>query len=490
VSQVVFSTWPTISQRLARVVIWLVSHLMNLTVPSARRELREIQGGLSASSAGTESDRELTKKLVRETANRLTSRNEREKQLVREMDARIERALKRIGLSMPTALEREQIVEDALRITATPPTTVSGSLVTTSDIPPLLGILTMGSLMTKRRRILLQSLSDLPARYAAEVGLFTPTLIDLSFWVDDMDISPLNDQIEVMSAIAAIKNRPYAMHPFVSFCPWRQLVERNQFDRVRAAVRDKGFIGVKLYPVMGFLPIGNVHADPQTYPRELRRLKDWAQRLDDALIALYEWASSEDVPIVAHCSESQMPSPEAGKRAAPQNWKPVLDTYGALRLNLAHCGGLWDLALKQHNDWTEKLIGMLARYPNLYADVSDYEAIMHRPGTRDEEIDSKVLPAVARFLDADGTGAARKKLMYGTDWVMLSRQMDVSTYYESMRTGLPSELRIDQKGFVGAHAARFLGIAMAGGTMPKTRQRLERFYQSNGLDKALLKRWD
>ena len=40
---------------------------------------------------------------------------------------------------------------------------------------------------------------------------------------------------------------------------------------VKDAVEQRGFIGVKLYPVMGFLPYGNAEADPAAYPARLRQ---------------------------------------------------------------------------------------------------------------------------------------------------------------------------------------------------------------------------
>jgi hypothetical protein len=100
------------------------------------------------------------------------------------------------------------------------------------------------------------------------------------------------------------------------------------------------------------------------------------------------------------------------------------------------------------------------------------------------------MPAVSAFLDRDTTGRARTRLMYGTDWVMLSRVGEVEEYYPSMRNRLPSSLRIDPAGFVGANAAQFLGISKKGGVTLKPRERLEHFYAQHNLDITLLQRWD
>ena len=76
------------------------------------------------------------------------------------------------------------------------------------------------------------------------------------------------------------------------------MVEPGQMQIVQDAVRIKGFVGVKLYPVRGFRPIGNGSAsDKASYPPMLRQLRNWANRLDDALAKLYDWYALPRTPI-------------------------------------------------------------------------------------------------------------------------------------------------------------------------------------------------
>ena len=112
----------------------------------------------------------------------------------------------------------------------------------------------------------LRRLITLPAQDATGVAMLAPALIDYSLWLDE-ETSPLRDQIDVMSAIAGTAGS-YAVHPYVPFCPWRQLVQPDLLPMVQEAVERRGFIGVKMYPVMGFRPYGNaVAADGQTLVR-------------------------------------------------------------------------------------------------------------------------------------------------------------------------------------------------------------------------------
>jgi predicted TIM-barrel fold metal-dependent hydrolase len=403
---------------------------------------------------------------------------------------------------MPTAAQRQAFLRSLAgfgnpafsansKLGLTPDAVALGAAKSPAD---LVGVLYLASLLTLSRAELTDTLAKLPVRHASDVRFFAPALVDYSYWLDDFEnVSSLDDQIRVMSDVAARKGRPFAVHPYVSFCPWRQIVEPKQFDSVKDAIQSRGFIGVKLYPVMGFLPIGNASADPSAYPDKLRNTRpDWAKALDESLANLYQWCAQEGVPILAHCSDSQAPSAAAGLRGGPKGWQDVVANGGfsGLRLNLGHLGGLWDLAQPSHNDWTESVVRMIANQGNsLYADISDYSSIMHRPGTSDASDDKAVTSAVVGFLGQHPT--AKSKLMYGSDWVMLSKDLGAELYYPSMRDRVPTGWGLDAPGFLGGNAAKFIGLAkIKGQPVAKTRLRLEAFYDKHGLDKRLLGLWD
>jgi predicted TIM-barrel fold metal-dependent hydrolase len=498
---------PKYAQLPAGTVIWFLSQLMDAVAISAQDEARGLEKGSEPFSRFRPQNRDLLiANRLRQTVRRLSDRNPQVVSAVESMNRRIAAALKQaavqrnLTLQMPTTQEQRAFLR-SLATFGNPAFSTSSPLPLTPDAvvlgalkapAQLLGVIYLACLLTLPRAELTDTLAKLPTSHASDVRFFAPAMVDYSYWLDDFEnVSSLEDQVRVMSDIAARKGRPFAVHPYISFCPWRQIVEARQLDIVKDAIQSRGFIGVKLYPVMGFLPIGNAKADPALYPEKLRQTRpDWAQSLDASLTSLYRWCAAEDVPILAHCSESQAPSVAAGRRGGPQGWRDVLAEFPKLRLNLGHLGGLWDLAKASHNDWTQSLIPMLAGPDtNLYSDVSDYSSIMHRLGTSDAADDKAVSIAVAGFLRQNP--AAKNKLMYGTDWVMLSKDMPAERYYPSMRERLPAAWDIDAAGFLGGNAARFLGLSKTEGQPPaKTRVRLEAFYQKHGLDKSLLTIWD
>jgi uncharacterized protein Usg len=108
--------------------------------------------------------------------------------------------------------------------------------------------------------------------------LLMPALIDYSKWLGEEVDSPLNTQIQVMSRIARRPEGP-AVHGYVAFDPLREVYYRRgkeplhdrdgnptvrPLDMVREALTEYGFLGVKLYPPMGFRASRN--AEGQSYP--------------------------------------------------------------------------------------------------------------------------------------------------------------------------------------------------------------------------------
>ncbi|TWB18439.1 amidohydrolase family protein [Nitrospirillum amazonense] len=375
------------------------------------------------------------------------------------------------------------------------------------------GIFYMIGLLIGYRTELVRRLMTLPAANdAKDIALITPAMIDFSFWLDHraddpsdptpasdpQDVTPLADQINVMSYIARIKTdqtetpRKYAVHPFVSFCPWRQIAEQcrgvptaqQQFAKVQDAILQHGFMGVKLYPVMGFLPIGNAAAaDKAAYPRRLQALgPHWAEKLDQALKDLYDWCIKHDVPVMAHCSFSRYPNDAAGHRGAPAAWVKVFDAgYRNLRLNLSHCGGIWDLApyrtdvvKRAGSRWPDQVLAMLAStdYPNLYADLADFDGVLEcqSPGSATPMPPNSAIPILAQLVAQ--YPAAHDRLMYGTDYMFLIQASCTENYVAKMRDCLAAQLGMPSAKLMGLNAARFFGL---NDPASQTRQRLDRF---------------
>ena len=161
----------------------------------------------------------------------------------------------------------------------------------------------------------------------AGIAFAVPLMMDLetaSF--DDRPEFPYTFQIVLMSQLAM--KRPDRMLPFVMCDPRRE----GAADLVIRCLEELGFLGVKMYPPLGY------HPDPSTIHNE--------PRVNGELEKLYAYCEQNTVPITAHCSPGGAYSKDLmrGEKVRheytkPASWAGVLEKHPSLYLNLAHFGG-------------------------------------------------------------------------------------------------------------------------------------------------------
>jgi len=78
---------------------------------------------------------------------------------------------------------------------------------------------------------------------------------------------------------------------------------------------------------------------------------------------------------MSHTGASNGFEPGFGVLGMPDNWRPVLAAYPALRLNLAHFGHLQGAdtsrGAKACEAWIRQAAVLMTAYPNVYADLGD-----------------------------------------------------------------------------------------------------------------------
>ena len=330
--------------------------------------------------------------------------------------------------------------------------------------------------------------------------------------------SSLRDQMRVMERISIVTHG--RIHGFLPYDPFRQVAmkagkrpevhcdfsdkESNlTLEEIADAIENHGFIGVKLYPPMGFKPIGN--GDPtmpgNTWQGNLPEwmnsdvfyssdglTKPFGQRLDDELKSLYAWASEKQVPITAHADPTNGPKDEFKKFALAEGWKEALKSYPGLRINFGHIG---DISGSLTSSGNNSIPSNSQEFVNLFHNDKGadgefaYGDLSYAAGVLTDECDLK-----SRLLDlfkqsaANGTPNPYERLMYGTDWYLLIRESGYTSYLAKFRQlmqeidkELPAEPLISQR-FFALNAVRWLGLLPG----DCTRKRLERFYTNNQID--------
>jgi predicted TIM-barrel fold metal-dependent hydrolase len=221
-------------------------------------------------------------------------------------------------------------------------------------------------LFRRHRHCLVEKLTDIHRQQKDDAGqaynpqLLVPAMVDYGCWLrdDPSEGSTFAHQVEVWAEIARRDGGP-AVHGYVAYDPLRQvLIEANRLPSGRTcrdeplllaktALQEKGFLGVKLYPPMGFQPSGNAMRDFRYPERVLRdRFKDepgdaakLGQELDGALDRLYDYCWEHRIPIMAHGGNSIGANECYGLMADPTYWLPVFKRAKPPPVMLAHYGG-------------------------------------------------------------------------------------------------------------------------------------------------------
>ena len=311
-----------------------------------------------------------------------------------------------------------------------------------------------------------QILAKLMKTYSEDHGcvdLFTPALVDFQYWLSDPPKTRLQSQYELMSRISRLVAP--RMHPLAAFDPWRESLfpggDDGSLKWVQLAVLEWGFIGVKLYPPMGFAPLGNDELDFTRIGQS--DSKKFGERLDEIMRSFFQWTVEHDVPIMAHAGDSNESKKDFGKRAGPEFWEKALKEFPTLKVNLAHFGGHEEL--ENPKGWPAQFIKLMNDYENVYADLGHFESILS-----DEDAESILESLGNLILD---NPILKERLMFGTDWSMIARLKNADNYFEKMLEGLASRFNDDVIGnIMGRNATKFFGLGGYG----KNTDRLRIFY--------------
>lgn len=287
------------------------------------------------------------------------------------------------------------------------------------------------------------------------VDLFCPMLVDLGVGLGDSAVTTAREQIELQEKVSRIsmmgllpRGGNSRLHPFVGFDPRTELRARSTadietpFELLKLAIERYGFVGVKVYPPMGWRPIGNRAGIGMT--------KQEAAAIDEILRELYTWCVEKDVPITAHCNESNFAHESFRTFASPAGWIEVLGAFPKLHLNLGHFGGA--RSREDPNGWPWQIARATPEHPTLFADVGNHNIY-------DDTISDGYLEMLDDMFSRPETASMRNQLMYGSDWFMLAihpeSEVFLDTYERLFRERFGQEVT---SAFLGGTARRFLGF--------------------------------
>lgn len=354
------------------------------------------------------------------------------------------------------------------------------------------------------RAAMAQNLAAEVTRSGFAPRLLCPALVDYSNWLEQTLRSPLPDQVRVHGMLARTASLP-PVHGYMAFDPLRRAIVRRRAVPIdgnwdplrltREALVDHGFLGIKVYPPMGFRAGGN-EAVQERYPRRAERIfgsaANLSRELDRSLDELWALCTELDAPVMAHAANSNEAAKGYGQRADPTFWLPVLRSHPGLRVLLGHFGGFGSYSAEHPPGGTcparvpfdatwEAVIGRAVTADpniNLFADISYFSELFD---TREQ---AHLRRQMQRYLTLDPGG---RHLVYGSDWIMIGIEQQYPRppgYARRVADFLLSCGLTEQQvsDVMYGNAVRFLGLQP--GT--RARQRILDFYARHGLPASRL----
>lgn len=323
------------------------------------------------------------------------------------------------------------------------------------------------------------------------MDLMVPSLVDYDYWLagGKKTKTTLADQVRVMEQLAILTGG--RVHGMAPYDPLRDIVEKGaSLKLVQEAVTEHGFLGVKLYPPMGFAALGNTSVAPETWNEPwlpaITKQPGFGAKLDAALTNLYTWCEKEGVPIMAHTNLSNGTKPKFEALAGSQYWKIALTKFPLLRVNFGHFGdlssldagiGSYERAVKFTELMAETGVGT-----NTYADSGFFVSVL----SQQDGLYAELARLYKKTADKGGAALANR-FLYGTDWEMSLTEGGIGGYLTDF-VKVMDELEQDKsannknipnfsKKFFGVNAANWLGLHQGN----DTRRRLTEFYAKNSV---------
>lgn len=295
------------------------------------------------------------------------------------------------------------------------------------------------------------------------VAFTTPMLMDL--WPGSINSEPeiqnnnspyecqLND---FFGKDGVLQQFPWRFMPFVMFDPRR----KDSFEKFTDSY-NKGAIGVKMYPAMGYNPNPRMYEDHSKIPAKIsgpNSIKKY-DLVQENLIKLYEFCQGNNIPITTHVTPGgSLPGDmkptikdrmenEVWVYTDPNNWIDVLNDY-KVRVNFAHFGtgnyllneddddysSMEKLKIIKGKKWRSDILGFIQRddfQGKAFADLACHEEMClsecsDETGNYFRRLDEELLT----------DKKTKSKILFGSDWPMNRRTCLLKQYVGKYKSEL------------------------------------------------------
>jgi predicted TIM-barrel fold metal-dependent hydrolase len=220
---------------------------------------------------------------------------------------------------------------------------------------------------------------------------------------------------------------PGRVFPFVAVNTLRP----THFARMDYALTQRGFVGVKLYPSLGY------------------------QMNTPEMDKVFAYCVANDVPLLMHCNAGGFRyTAETAQYCDPAVWQPILTKYPALRICFAHFGGDENLTppAVAADSWTGRILALMDQFETVYADIS-----FHTDPMAGGEAGDNYFKNLGGLLK---NKTYRERILFGTDYHLVRQRLREDNHWRYWQAKLSDA---DFTQIAETNPAAFLGLPNAGG---------------------------
>lgn len=249
------------------------------------------------------------------------------------------------------------------------------------DFGDLLAFLTIGLKPS------IEAVADKLLEYSGDDTGVVALMMDITKGKDDDD-ALFQRQIE--DTARATLAYPGRIFPFVAVNTRRTL----HYERMTYALEEKGFVGVKLYPSLGY-EVGTPEMEK-----------------------VYRYCVEHETPVLMHCNRGGFyRTPAAIEHCDPAHWRKILGKFPELKICFGHFGGDENFTGKKipEDSWTGTILQLMDEFSGVYADISYHDDPMDGG-----ECEENYFAALDEILRDPVRG---KRVLFGSDFHLVRQRV-------------------------------------------------------------------
>jgi predicted TIM-barrel fold metal-dependent hydrolase len=209
-------------------------------------------------------------------------------------------------------------------------------------------------------------------------------------------------QAQIEDTARAALSFPGRLLPFVAVNPLRAM----HYERMTHALEERGFVGVKLYPSLGY----------KVASEEMERV--------------YSYCDRSQTPLLMHCNAGGFYRKASDiEECNPALWAPILEQHAALRICFGHFGGDENLTGDDivAGSWTETIITLMRAFPGrVFADISYHDDPMNGG-----DPEKNYFANLKALLADEDVGP---HILFGSDFHLVRQRLHEKNLWEFFRT--------------------------------------------------------